>query len=189
MDHADHVRLLAKGVHVGRDTSTADVSVVWADLGAGEGAFTLALGDLLPSGSTIQAIDRDAEALETLAARYARRFGRRDGAPRLITRVGNFRDDLGLTDLDGVVMANSLHFSKDKPPVLARVRGMLRRGAPLLLVEYDVDRGNALFPYPLSFETWRTLAVANGFTEPVLLDSEPSRFMNRIYSSVAARSD
>ena len=56
MDYADHVALLRDGVPHERGT--------WADLGAGDGAFTLALADLLPEGSTIHAIDRDRSALE-----------------------------------------------------------------------------------------------------------------------------
>ena len=160
---------------------------VWADLGAGEGAFTLALGELLPPGATIHAIDRDAAALESLAARYERLARRRGSAPRLETRVADFTKDLGIADVDGVVMANSLHFTRNKAPVLARVRAMLKNGAPLLLVEYDADSGNPWVPYPISFETWRALAPASGFTEPRLLDSEPSRFMNRIYSAAALK--
>ncbi len=37
MDHADHTNLLRAGI--------ADARPVWADLGAGRGAFTLALAD------------------------------------------------------------------------------------------------------------------------------------------------
>ena len=187
MDHADHVRLLAKGVSAANERIPAPVIGVWADLGAGEGAFTLALAELLDAGSTIHAVDRDAAALEVLASRYARLARRLGRAPRLEPRVGDFTKDLGLSALDGIVMANSLHFLRDKAPVLARVRGMLKNDAPLLLVEYDADRGNPWVPYPISFETWRTLATASGFTEPRLLDSEPSRFMNRIYSAAATR--
>ena len=193
MDHADHVRLLSKGVPAhhgagdGQDFRAASEIVVWADLGAGGGAFTLALGELLPPGATIHAIDRDAAALETLASRYARLARRRGSAPRLETRVADFTRDVGLAGLDGIVMANSLHFTRDKAPVLERVRGMLKTGAPLLLVEYDADRGNPWVPYPISFETWRSLAPASGFTEPMLLDSEPSRFMSRIYSAAAMK--
>jgi SAM-dependent methyltransferase len=191
VDHADHVRLLRDGVRarpelpVDEDSRSADVIGVWADLGAGEGAFTLALAELLGADSTIHAIDRDAAALEVLATRYARLERRLGGAPRLETRIGDFTKDLGLSELDGVVMANSLHFTKDKGPVLKRIRAMLKAGAPLLLVEYDADRGNPWVPYPVSFETWRALAASNGFSEPRLLESEPSRFMSRIYSTVA----
>ena len=183
MDHADHIRLLRGGVPASVGTG------VWLDLGAGEGAFTLALAELLGEGPTIHAIDREASALEVLASRYARLARRLGAAPRLETRVADFTKDLGLSAVDGIVMANSLHFHRDKAPVLARVRGMLKDGGPLLLIEYDADRGNPWVPYPISFETWRALAKASGFTEPRLLDSEPSRFMSRIYSAAATKAD
>jgi SAM-dependent methyltransferase len=191
MDHADHVRLLQRGIPDAQDRrpssgiGTSHESVVWADLGAGEGAFTLALADLLPAGSTIHAVDRDRGALEELARRYDRLARASKKSQDLQAKVGDFTTDLGLAALDGVVMANSLHFVKDKAPVLARVSGLLKPGAPLLLVEYDSDDGNRWVPYPLSFETWRGVAVANGFAEPRLLAAHPSRFLRRIYSAAA----
>jgi SAM-dependent methyltransferase len=192
MDHADHVRLLRQGVEARQDviasgvSGTRDVIGIWADLGAGGGAFTLALADLLPAGSTIHAVDKDRGALAENERAYAR-FARGRSAPRLQTHNADFTAALELPPLDGVVMANSLHFAKDKAPVLAQVRALLRPGAPLLLVEYDSDHGNQWVPYPLTFESWRMLAVAHGFSEPVLLDSHPSRFLRRIYSAAAQK--
>ncbi len=176
MDHADHVRLLRDGVTAG----------VWADLGAGEGAFTLALAELLPADSVIHAVDKDAKALAENQRAFAR-FARGREVPTLQTHAADFTKAIDLPPLDGIVMANSLHFVRDKAPVLARVRAMLKPGAPLLLVEYDADAGNPWVPYPLSFETWKTVAVANGFAEPRLLASEPSRFLRRIYSAATVR--
>ena len=49
MDHADHVRLLRDGVTEGG---------TWADLGAGTGAFTLALAELLGPGGEVIAVDQ-----------------------------------------------------------------------------------------------------------------------------------
>jgi SAM-dependent methyltransferase len=176
MDHADHVRLLRGGVGNPGETG------VWGDLGAGAGAFTLALADLLPAGSMIHAVDRDRRALSENERAYAR-FGRGRELPALQTHLADFTTVLELPPLDGVVMANSLHFTKDKTRALARVRAMLKPRAPLILVEYDADSGNPWVPYPLSFETWKRVAVANGFGEPRLLDAEPSRFLRRIYSA------
>ena len=51
MDHADHVALMRDGV--------TGPGRAWADIGAGEGAFTLALADLLGPGGRIVAVDRD----------------------------------------------------------------------------------------------------------------------------------
>jgi trans-aconitate methyltransferase len=173
MDHADHVRLLRDGVPHEAGT--------WADLGAGSGAFTLALADLLPPGSLIYAVDKDASALRELAESYRKRD------PRIETRHADFTRALDLPRLDGIVMANSLHFVKDKEPVLARVWALLKPAAPLLIVEYDTNGGNMWVPYPFSFETWRSLAVATHFAEPRLLATHPSRFLRRIYSASTTR--
>jgi hypothetical protein len=55
----------------------------------------------------------------------------------------------------------------------------------LLLVEYNVDSGNPWVPHPLSFETYRTLALRAGLTEPRLLATHPSRFLREFYSALA----
>ena len=82
-------------------------------------------------------------------------------------------------------MANSLHFVDDKVAVLALVRGYLKHGGRLLLVEYDSDRGNDWVPHPLSFETWRSLATEAGFIETRRLATVPSRFLRQIYSALS----
>jgi ubiquinone/menaquinone biosynthesis C-methylase UbiE len=173
MDHDDHVALLRGGVVPGD----------WADLGSGWGAFTLALADLLGPGARIHSVDRDAAALRRQREAMERRFPD--------TRVDYLRADftqpLELPQLDGVVMANSLHFVRDKAPVLARVRGLLGPGGRLLLVEYDGDRGNHWVPYPLSYQTWERLAPSNGFGPATLLHRVPSRFFGAIYSSLSIR--
>ena len=71
MDHDDHVGLLRGGV--------AGPGGVWADIGAGEGAFTLALADLLGPGARIVAVDRDAGALRAQRGGGRARGSRRHG--------------------------------------------------------------------------------------------------------------
>lgn len=172
MHHADLVALLRGGV--------PSVGGRWADLGAGEGAFTLALADLLGPGAHITAVDRDAGALQRLGVAMGRKFP----ATGLEIVVGDFTHAPAISGLDGVVMANSLHFSRDKPPVLHSVRAMLRPGGSLVIVEYGADRGNPWVPHPFSYRTWEKLAAEAGFEDTRLLGTYPSRFLGSLYSSV-----
>jgi ubiquinone/menaquinone biosynthesis C-methylase UbiE len=154
---------------------------LWADLGAGTGAFTLALADLIGPSGVIHAVDRDRAALAELRAAAVSAVP----TAEIRTLAADFTRPLGLGDLDGVVMANSLHFVDDKRPVLDRVRGYLRKHGRLLLVEYDSDRGNDWVPYPMSFATWSALAADAGFIETRRLAAVPSRFLGRIYSALS----
>ncbi len=173
MNHADLVGLLRGGVSAGGGR--------WADLGAGEGAFTLALADLLGPGAAVIAVDRDAHSLQRLAEEMRRRFP----ATQLDVVVADFTRPLALAQLDGVVMANSLHFVRDKRPVLSQVRALLRPGGRLIVVEYDADRGNPWVPHPFSYRSWQRMASEAGFERTQHLASIPSRFLGSIYSSVS----
>jgi ubiquinone/menaquinone biosynthesis C-methylase UbiE len=153
----------------------------WADLGAGEGAFTLALADLLGPGSHITAVDRDAGALQTLAVQMRKRFP----DVGLEAKVFDFTRPLGLSNLDGMVMANSLHFVREKAPVLESVRNMLRPGGRLVVVEYGSDRGNPWVPHPFTYERWERMAAQAGFEKTRLLRTIPSRHLGSIYSAVS----
>jgi len=174
VNHADHVALLAGGVKQGEGGT-------WADLGVGTGAFTLALADLIGPHGVIHAIDRDRAALAELRSAFV------SSVPQAALRVrhADFTRRIELSDLDGVVMANSLHFVEDKAPVLGLVRAYLKHGGRLLLVEYDSDRGNPWVPHPMTFETWRDVAAEAGFVETRKLATVPSRFLRRIYSALS----
>ena len=92
---------------------------------------------------------------------------------------------LDLPALDGIVMANALHFQRQKDPIIQLMRGYLQPRGRLILVEYNADRGNLWVPYPLSFDSWRTLASQNGFAVTCFLASRPSRFMGEIYAALS----
>jgi ubiquinone/menaquinone biosynthesis C-methylase UbiE len=174
MEHADHVALLARGITQGEGGT-------WADLGAGTGAFTLALADLIGPHGIIHAVDQDRGALAELRTAFVAAVPQAE----LRVRAADFTRPLDLADLDGVLMANALHFVDDKRSALSLVRGYLRRGGRLLLVEYDTDRGNAWVPYPMAFETWQHLADEAGFVETRKLSSTPSRFLGQMYSALS----
>ena len=85
--------------------------------------------------------------------------------------------------------ARSASSSSDKMSILEHVGSLLKPHGILLLVEYNVDSGNPWVPYPISFETFRSLAPRAGFSEPRLLGTVPSRFLREIYSAMAHRED
>lgn len=173
MKHSDHVRLLRKGV--------AEPGGVWADLGSGTGAFTLALADLLGEAGRIYSVDKDLEVLKEQEKIMRLMFP----AVAVLFLVADFKRRLDLPPLDGIVMANSLHYVRDKGAVLRRIHSYLKPGGRLLLVEYNVDRGNLWVPYPLSYPTWEGLARQNNFSETQLLEKVPSRFLGEIYSAIS----
>ncbi len=173
MEHRDHVALLRDGVPSGGG--------IWADLGAGWGAFTLALADLLGPGGTIYAVDRDRAALRDGEQVVRARFP----ATTLHPQTADFTRPLDLPLLDGIVMANALHFVRDKAPLLAQISGLLRPGGRFILVEYDADRGNLWVPHPLAYPTWAALAARSGFRDTRRLATVPSRFLGAIYSALS----
>ena len=177
MEHLDHVMLLREGMA----GSGPHAGEVWADLGSGKGAFTLALADLLGPGAVIHSVDRDERALQTQREAMDARFP--DASVEY--RRADFTGHVDLPPLDGVLMANSLHFAQDKEPVLKEVAAWLRPGGRLLVVEYDSDRGNTWVPYPMSYRTWEGLAARAGFVDTRLLRTIPSRFLGRIYSALS----
>lgn len=174
MNHNDHVNLIR----------AADLAAggTWADLGAGAGAFTLALREVLGPQAEIFAVDKDRGSLADLERAHARLFA---AAGTLHTMRADFRNRLDLPPLDGVLMANSLHFHRDKQAILELVRQLLRPRGVLLLVEYNVDKGNMWVPYPLSFQTFAGLAVRAGFETPRLVGSHPSSFLREFYAATA----
>ncbi len=185
MNHNDHVNLLRP--------ANLNQGGVYADFGAGSGAFTLALREVVGSDATIYAVDKDKSALSELENSHRARFNSTgnpssDLRASLILLPNDFSRRFDLPPLDGIVMANSLHFFKDKEKILRHVREFLKPNGALLLVEYNVDRGNLWVPHPLTFESFRSLAPKAGFTEPRLLAKVPSRFLNEFYSAVAYRS-
>jgi SAM-dependent methyltransferase len=174
--HSDLVDLLRGGV--------AAPGGAWADLGSGAGAFTAALYELVGDGARIFSVDRDGGALDQQRAL----FQRHHPAAQVEFIEADFTQPLELPPLDGVVMANSLHFQRDKRPALRLLREHLKPEGRLVLVEYDADRGNPWVPHPLSYPSWARLAAENGFRDTTLLHRVPSRHLGAIYSALSRNS-
>jgi trans-aconitate methyltransferase len=128
----------------------------WVDLGSGNGLFTRALGEVIPAGGSITAIDKDSAILKSIE------WTRKEIA--LIRNVGDFTSaSFALPPADGILMANALHFASNQVALLTSLRKNLKADGKFILIEYDMDTPNAWVPYPLSFETLKRTASAAGF--------------------------
>ncbi|HXB08037.1 MAG TPA: class I SAM-dependent methyltransferase [Puia sp.] len=150
MTHCEAITLLDNPALHHRPT---DTPTRWADLGCGTGTFTLALAHFLSPGSTIEAID--------LAPGI-----KKQTTPNHITihpRAADFtKPNLGLENIDGILMANAIHYVKDKLTLLQTLHASLKPGGLFLLVEYDTDIPLPRWvPYPISFT-----AASHLFTPP-----------------------
>ncbi|GAB4578019.1 MAG: hypothetical protein Fur0022_07510 [Anaerolineales bacterium] len=181
MRHPDHVHLIRNGIPASEPEAPPPT---WADLGSGHGAFTLALADILPPNSIIYSVDRDATALREQERVIRTQFPR----ARVYYLIADFTRSLDVPPLDGILMANSLHFHRHKEPILARLRALLKPGGRFILVEYDTDKGNIWVPHPLSYSTWEKLATCAGFKNTHLLATHPSRFLGGMFSAVSETS-
>ena len=173
MDHQDHVNLLRAGV--------TRPGGVWADFGSGDGAFTLALAELIGSTGQIYSLDKSKGKL----GRQERAMQERFPDVVQIYLQADFTKKVELPALDGLVMANSLHFIRNKEPVVRLLHSYLKPDGRFILVEYNSDRGNPWVPHPLSFDTWTGLARKAGFERTELLATVPSRFLGEIYAAAS----
>ena len=173
MTHDEAMALIEAGVPRRGET--------WADLGAGTGVFTRALADLLGADGVVHALDWDARVMRLESV------GRTAQAPVHAHR-GDFARPLALAPVDGILMANALHFAADHERVLRNVLAALRGGGTFLLVEYDLARGTPWIPHPIPRARLDRLAAAVGLESVDDVGRVRSRYGARdIYAACARK--
>ena len=173
MRHRDAVALIADA---GFDATPS----VWADLGSGEGTFTRALASLLAPGSVVHAIDTNSSALAGLRA---------SSSPvRIVAHALDFVTAPWPVDVvDGILMANSLHYVRDQRGFLDLCVSRLAPGGRFLIVEYDTDVASPWVPFPVPRAGLRRLFESVGFSVR-FLGSRRSMFRRaELYAAVAER--
>ncbi|MBR9997465.1 MAG: class I SAM-dependent methyltransferase [Cyclobacteriaceae bacterium] len=130
--------------------------VTWADLGCGKGIFTRALAVLLPEGSTLYAVDKIAQQA----------ILNPDLKTDIIALQADFVNEfLPLPPLDGVLMANSLHYVADKHSLLKKLKHHFLREEKYIIVEYDTMNSNPWIPYPVDFDHLKDLFYEAGLKQ------------------------
>lgn len=150
----------------------------WYDLGCGTGTFTTALALLLSSGSTIHAVDLDTKALDGIPNQF--------NGVAIHKIVGDLQSpSLRLPLVDGILMANSLHFIRDQHLLLRRLLTVTER---FLIVEYERFRPSSWVPYPVGFSRLGELFSEVGVERVEKFATLPSRFGGALYAAFAGRS-
>lgn len=174
MTHQDHVKLIERGIK-------KKSGGVWADIGSGDGAFTLALRDIAGSSTEIFSLDKNAESLK----RQEKKFQNHFPETNIHFLIADFTKKLELPLLDGILAANSIHFERNTLFVIKQLVKFLKPGGSFIVVEYNVDVGNTWVPYPISFGTFKKLSYDAGLKHCELLATIPSVFLGEIYAAKA----
>lgn len=135
---------------------------VWADLGCGSGTFTQALARLLPPHSEIYAIDQSPQAIPST------------DSVTIHFRQADFEEQLQLPAIDGILMANALHYVRHKAPFLQNLKMHFRGVGQFIIVEYDHRNANPWVPYPLDLEQAKELFSSLGYENIIKLGERQS---------------
>ncbi len=178
-----------------RPAITTGMGGRWADIGCGDGIFTRLLLEWLTPGSTIVAVDKDEGALRRLTQELS-------AAQRAAVRAvqGDFTQPLPLSasssfpgsthgPFDGLLLANSLHFVRNKLPVLTHLVSWLRPGGTALIIEYNAAHGNWAVPHPFRDESCLQLMADAGLNGAYIVHREPSSFLGEIYTASAIKAE
>jgi ubiquinone/menaquinone biosynthesis C-methylase UbiE len=152
---------------------------LWLDLGCGTGLFTAALASNLPAGSKIIAIDNDEKALRQVPPTVNHVI--------IQTIAADFvSGTLDAKDIDGILMANSLHYVKDKQTLLNKLIASMKTKGVFVIVEYDIQAGNQWVPYPLTIDAAKALFKGSGYSDFHVLNRRASVFgRHYMYAAIA----
>jgi len=142
---------------------------IWADIGAGTGIFTQALDQLLVKGSTIYALDTNVQSLNNLVLENT----------ELQVMQQDFNQRMDLPMLDGLIMANALHYSSTPLETLQPLIEFLKPDGLLIFIEYELNTPRPPWiPYPIPFDKFKKIAAQLPVSSPVELNRVSSTFGN-----------
>lgn len=144
------INLIEQGI-----ASNISVPQAWADLGAGSGLFSRALATILPEGSTIYMVDKVSQKSNNIDLSKTISFQ--------FLQLDFVTDNLPFNELDGLLMANALHFVEDKVLLLQKLKSRVHSQGRLIIVEYDTNISNPWVPYPVKLNELKQLGKEAGF--------------------------
>ena len=171
--HKTHSVEINEAMNLIRFIPAEEPKQVWADLGCGSGVFTRALAGLLPKGSVIHAVDVDEKAIRKIPKQY-------NGVDIKTATTDFTSDEINLHQMDGILMANSLHYVKDREIFLKRILDAIKTNGYFLLVDYDINKANRWVPYPLPIEAGKNLFLKCSAKSFTVLNKRKSVFGDQL---------
>jgi hypothetical protein len=89
--------------------------------------------------------------------------------------------------LDGMLLANVLHFVRDREKVLGRLVSLLRAGGRVVIVEYDRRVASRWVPYPIDSSACLKSAQGAALENPRITARRPSMYAGELYVGVDDR--
>jgi len=133
---------------------------------------------LLKPGSTVYAIDKNGAALQTIAEHVS-------GVVVEKLTLDLIDRKIPVADLDGILMANTLHYIRDKASFLNYLASLLKQHGVLLIAEYDTSKANPWVPYPVSFESLSAMLTNTEFGRISKIGEHPSVYRKEnIYAAM-----
>ena len=165
MQHAEAIHLIkTRDIHYQGN---------WVDLGAGAGTFSYALHELVGTNGQLYAVDKSPNLITH---------------PDIISIRSDFKADIDLPPLDGILMANALHFVRKQKAFLQQWLEKLSPGGIFLLIEYDRKIGSPWVPFPISFQKFEQLCQQANLSAPIEIGRKKSIYGNgEIYSAWARK--
>lgn len=172
MTISEATKLIQSGVQI----ETPDA--IWADLGCGAGTFTYALASLLGASSRIYAIDKVDQTIASQDSKVNIEF----------VRLDFVHEVLPVTNLEGILMANALHYVKDKEVFIRKLTKHLKPAGHFIIIEYDTEQSNQWVPYPVSFTSLQKTFSAAGFDDIKKIGERKSIYRDgKMYAAFVGR--
>ena len=159
MTHQEALSFIQDGINPG--------PFFWADLGAGDGVFSKAIANLIGSAGKVFAVDQSSKVHNIQVS---------ETWADIHPIQQDFTKALELPLLDGIIMANSLHYVFKKTSFLRQILPLLKPSGRLIFIEYDTNIPNPWVPYPLSFSSLTKICAQLHLQSPLEIGRRASRY-------------
>lgn len=97
-------------------------------------------------------------------------------------------DDLPFDAVDGILMANSLHYVQKKEQLIRKLLVRCKNNVVFIVVEYETLLANRWVPYPIDFSSLQQLFKTTGFAIVRQIGKHPSLYSNGLmYAALATK--